>query len=80
MSYSFLAPDCIRFRISRDTELGRFGRKKADYWMRTKDGLLTLQSKDYKADRESIRDMGALARNYIALSDPKRLRLKKLEA
>ena len=80
VAYSFMAPHCVRFKISKTTEMGRSGRKKADYWMRDKDEVITLKSKDYKADRESIRDMAILAQNYIALSNPKRLRLQKLEA
>ena len=79
VAYRFLAPHCVRFRISEKTEVGRSGRRKADYWMRDGGEVLTLDKKDYKADRESIRDMAALARNYIALSDPGRLRLHGLE-
>ena len=79
VAYSFLAPHCVRFRISETTEMGRSGRRKTDYWMRDEDEVITLDTKDYKADRESIRDMAVLARNYIALSDPGRLRIHEFE-
>lgn len=78
ISYRYLAPDCLRFRISDDKETGRFGRKRSEYWMKDGDEVLVLDSRDYAADRQSIEEMAALARNYIALSDPARLRIEGL--
>ena len=79
ISYSYMAPHCLRFQLTKKNEMGRFGRRKSQYWMRENKEVIWLKTRDYQADREWIQGMAALARNYIALSDPKRLRLERLE-
>ena len=79
VAYGYLAPDCIRFRLSKERELGRFGKRKSDYWLREGDEVVWLKTRQYTSDRDSIREMAVLARNYIALSDPARLRIDAIE-
>ncbi|MAB78949.1 MAG: hypothetical protein CMJ89_06280 [Planctomycetes bacterium] len=78
ISYHYLAPDCLRFRFSKDRELGRFGLRSKEYWMRENDEVIWLKTRDYQSDRESIEEMAALAKNYLALSDPKHLRIDRI--
>lgn len=69
-SYSYLAPDCIKFSLPSDNVMGRFGKKPKEYWLRTPEGEVTvLSSSDYLQDRRTIARMHAVARNFVALSD-----------
>ena len=79
IDYRYLAPDCIRFLLPNRLETGRFGSGREDYWLKDKDEIVVLASRDYVQDRRQIDEMLALARNYVALSDPGRLNLRRLE-
>jgi hypothetical protein len=79
IDYRYLAPDCIRFiRPSKD-ETGRFGPKPEQYWLKNGDKVIELSGRDFKEDRRLVDDMLALARNYVALSNPAHLNLLALE-
>lgn len=75
----YLAPDCIRFLLASGNETGRFGTAPEQYWMQTKESTVVLAGREYKEDRKAVDDMLALAKNYVALSNPARLNLLALE-
>lgn len=75
----YLAPDCIRFVLPSRSETGRFGPAPEQYWVRTRESVVVLAGREYVQDRRSVDDMLALARNYVALSNPARLELLGLE-
>jgi hypothetical protein len=79
IDYRYLAPDCIRFALPSRNETGRFGPAPEQYWTQTGDGIVVLAGRDYVQDRKSVDDALTLARNYVALSNPARLRLLALE-
>ncbi len=79
IDYRYLAPDCIRFMLPSKNTTGRFGPAPEQYWLQSADGVVVLAGREYKEDRKSVDDMLALARNYVALSNPARLDLKALE-
>ncbi len=75
----YLAPDCIRFLLPSGNETGRSGPAPEQYWMQTSESVVVLAGREYKEDRKAVDDMLALARNYVALSNPARLNLLGLE-
>lgn len=75
----YLAPDCIRFLLASGNETGRSGPAPEQYWMQTSESAVVLAGREYKEDRKTVDDMLALARNYVALSNPARLNLMGLE-
>ena len=79
VDYRYLAPDCIRFLLPNRLETGRFGPGREDYWLKDKEEIVVLAGRDYVQDRRQVDEMLALARNYVALSDPGRLNLRRLE-
>ncbi len=77
---AYLAPDCVRFALPSGQRTGRFGPKARDYWVQTKDGAVQkLVGRDYAEDRRQVKEMHAIARNFVALSDPATLRVTHLE-
>jgi hypothetical protein len=79
IDYRYLAPDCIRFALPSKNETGRFGPAPEQYWTRTSEGVVVLTGREYAQDRKSVDDALTLARNYVALSNPARLRILKVE-
>lgn len=79
VDYRYLAPDCIRFVLPSNNETGRFGPAPEQYWLQSRDDVVVLAGREYKEDRRKVDDMIALARNYVALSNPARLQLSALE-
>jgi hypothetical protein len=79
IDYRYLAPDCIRFVLPNRLETGRFGAGREDYWLKDKEEVVVLAGRDYVEDRRQVDEMLALARNYVALSEPARLNLRRLE-
>lgn len=79
IDYRYLAPDCIRFMLPSQNTSGRFGPAQEQYWLQSPDGVVVLAGREYKEDRKAVDDMLALARNYVALSNPARLELRALE-
>lgn len=79
VDYRYLAPDCIRFLLPSKNETGRYGPAQEQYWVRSRDQVVTLAGREYKEDRVKVDDMLSLARNYVALSNPTRIRLQSLE-
>jgi hypothetical protein len=79
IDYRYLAPDCIRFMLPSKNMTGRFGPAQDQYWLQTRDGVVVLAGREYREDRKAVDDMLALARNYVALSNPARLELRALE-
>ena len=80
VEYRYLAPDCVRFRLPSQREVGRSGLAQRDYWLLDGDELVELVGREYEEDRRQIQEMHAVARNFVALSDPGRLRITRLEA
>jgi hypothetical protein len=78
IDYRYLAPDCIRFVLPSRLETGCSGNGREDYWLKDKEEVVVLAGRDYVQDRRRVDEMLALARNYVALSDPKRLSLREL--
>jgi hypothetical protein len=74
-----MAPDCIRFVLPSKNETGRSGPAPEQYWMQSKEQVVALAGREYKEDRKAVDDMLALAKNYVALSNPARLNLQALE-
>lgn len=79
IEYRYLAPDCIRFMLPSKNETGRFGPAPEQYWVRSGEQVTILSGREFKEDRKKVDDMLALARNYVALSNPARLDLRALE-
>ena len=79
VEYRYLAPDCVRFRLPSRREVGRSGLAQRDYWLLDGDELVELVGREYEEDRRQIQEMHAVARNFVALSDPGRLRITRLE-
>jgi len=79
IDYRYLAPDCIRFALPSKNETGRFGPAPEHYWTQTNDAVVVLSGRDYAQDRKAVDDALTLARNYVALSNPARLKLLALE-
>jgi hypothetical protein len=79
IDYRYLAPDCIRFMLPSKNETGRFGPAPEHYWLKGGDDVIVLAGREYKEDREAVDKMITLARNYVALSNPARLRIQALE-
>jgi hypothetical protein len=78
--YRYLAPDYIRFAIGADRETGRGpGKGAAAYWLRDRERVTVLNTRDYKQDRDLVRRMTTIAQNVVALSDPARLTIQNLE-
>jgi len=79
IEYRYLAPDCIRFMLPSRSETGRFGLAQEQYWLKSGKDVVVLAGREYKEDRQQVDEMAALARNYLALSDPRRVNLVSLE-
>ena len=79
IDYRYLAPDCIRFMLPSRNTTGRFGPAPEQYWLQSREEVVVLAGREYKEDRKAVDDMLALARNYVALSNPARLDLRALE-
>jgi hypothetical protein len=79
IDYRYLAPDCIRFALPSKNETGRFGPAPEQYWTQTDNGIVVLVGREWVQDRKSIDDAVTLARNYVALSSPARLKILALE-
>jgi len=79
IDYAYMAPDCIRFMLADKRETGRFGPAAEQYWLKEGKEVVVLAGREYKEDRRKVDDMVSLARNYVALSNPARLNLLKLE-
>lgn len=79
IDYRYLAPDCIRFILPNKKETGRSGPAPEQYWLRDGDQVVVLAGREYKEDRRSVDDMLALAKNYVALSNPSHLELLAVE-
>jgi len=78
IDYRYLAPDCIRFMLPSKRMTGRFGPAPEQYWVMSPTGVVVLAGREWKESRKEVDDMLALARNYVALSNPARLDLKAL--
>jgi hypothetical protein len=74
----FLAPGFLAFTDPRGRELG-LGPEGP--WLVERDGtVLSLIGREYQSDLDNLRQNLALARNYLALCDPDRIRLAELRA
>lgn len=77
--YRFLHPGFVRFRISTEREAGKgAGAGRAGYWLRDGDDVQRLSGRSNAEDRRLVDDMLALSTNFVALTDPGRLRLTRV--
>ncbi len=77
--YRYLAPDCIEFALPSGSKTGRSGAKQRDYWLDSKDGLVELAGFEYEEDRRQINEMLSIAKNFVSLTDPSKLRIQSLK-
>jgi hypothetical protein len=77
--YRFLAPDSIRFLLASRRETGRSGPKQRDYWLKDADEVVELVGADHEQDRLQVDRMLAVARNFVGLSDPAKVRIERCE-
>lgn len=81
VDYRFLSPHFIRFLLPSGRETGRGPEAgQRGYWMKDGDEVLPLVGRESREDRRLVDEMIAVARNFIALSDPARVRLTRLES
>lgn len=69
--YSF-----VRYQLPEGVESG-FG--PDGFWLRDGTDLVSLQGREYETDREQIKQVVSLCRNFLAISTPNQLSLAKLE-
>ncbi len=79
VDYRYLAPDCVRFLLASGRETGRFGPRQRDYWLKDREEVVVLSGAEYEEDRRLVDRMHAIARNFVALSDPGRIRVERCE-
>ena len=80
VDYQFLAPHYIRFMLPSKRETGRGpGVGQSGYWLKDGEQVIYLAGRENREDRRMVDEMVAIARNFIALSDPARLALTRLE-
>lgn len=79
IDYRYLEPACIRFRLPDQKEVGRFGAKQREYWLRDREEVVVLAGRDYVQDRKQIDEMYSVAKNFVTLSDPSRATVSSLE-
>ena len=71
----FAEPGHVRFAVRDQFEMGYGGKA---YWQIMEDGYRELSGRDYAADRKRIVEVRAVCRNFLALAEPKRLRVSAL--
>ncbi len=80
VDYRYLAPHFLRTLLETDRETGRGpGQGQRAYWVREGDKVEPLVGRDHREGRRQVDEMLAVAKNFIALTDPARLKLTKLE-
>ena len=80
IDYSFLSPSYVRFLLPSNRQTGRGpGRGLSSYWLKDGEDVQRLDTRDNKEDRRQVNEMIALGRNFLALTDPQRIRLTRLE-
>jgi hypothetical protein len=80
VTYRYLAPHFIRFGIGPSRETGRGpGKGQAAYWLKDGQRVTPLEGRAYQQDRDLVRRMTTIAQNVIALSNPAKLTVRKLE-
>lgn len=77
--YRFLEPHFIRFRLPGDRETGRGPGARGGFWLRDGEEVVQLAGREYTEDRDQVLRMASLARNFLALTDPERIRLERAE-
>jgi len=80
VDYRYLGPNHVRFLLPSGRETGRgTGRGLSAYWLLDGGEVHRLDTRENKEDRRQVNEMIALARNFLALTDPERIRLTRLE-
>jgi len=74
--YKFLAPDCVSMVLASGRERMRGG--KGDFLV-DKTGVYSLKGKEYKEDERELGETLAVAKLFVGLTEPSRLRLASLE-
>ncbi|MDF1798596.1 MAG: hypothetical protein P1V81_05430 [Planctomycetota bacterium] len=62
----------VRFLVGEQLEMG-FG--EDGYWQIMEDGFRALTGRDYASDRKRILEVRAVCRNFLALAEPRNLRV-----
>jgi hypothetical protein len=79
LRYKFLSPGFVR-TTHMDSGVERMRGPDGDWlWDAKKGDLIALSGREYAQDRRELSQTLSIARNYIALCDPARLRIAKLE-
>jgi hypothetical protein len=71
----YAEPGHLRFQVRDKYEMG-FG--PTGYWQLMEDGFRELTGRDYASDRRRIVEVRAVCRNFLALAEPRRLRVAGL--
>lgn len=75
LAVRYAEPAYISFSVQRNKHMG-FGPK--GYWQAFPDDTRLLDGRDYEADRKRIGEVRSVARNFLSLVDPRRLRVTRL--
>ena len=79
LRYRYLGPGFVRTTLS-DTGVERMRGPDGDWlWDAKKGDLIQLSGREYAQDRRELSQTLSISRNYIALCDPARLRIARLE-
>lgn len=71
----FAEPAFVAFSVGKDKQMG-FGPK--GYWQAFPDGTRLLEGRDYVSDRRRIGEVRSVAKNFLSLADPRRLRVTRV--
>ncbi len=79
LRYRYLHPGCISTTMA-DSKVERMRGPDGDWlWDPKKGDLVELAGKDFAQDRRELTQTLSIARNYLALAEPARLRIARLE-
>ncbi len=80
VDYRYKSPDLIRFKLPSGRETGKTaGTARSAYWLRDGDELVRLTGRENAEDRRQVDEMVSVAHNFLALSQPEKIELTKLD-
>lgn len=72
----FQEPAFVAFSVGKDKQMG-YG--PPGYWQAFPDGTRLLNGREYDSDRRRIGEVRSVAKNFLSLADPRRLRITRVE-
>ena len=72
----FQEPAFVAFSVAKDKQMG-YG--PLGYWQAFPDGTRLLNGREYESDRKRIGEVRSVAKNFLSLADPRRLRLTRVD-